>query len=426
MSKQDAKLLLHKTKILQQQVKEFIEKELPNREQTNDGLSKYVNKINMEIKFLERISASEEPLNASHIVCSNYPHLHGLYQLITSENCLYVFKAFHTGKEVVRVDLVADNGSKWIKLKKGGINYELRGYEFEDEEEESSDDSNSQYQGLQLPEPLLVRQARKIAEAAKANLFHFKPPRVIYKFIGPAPVSDIIRGHLQSLGVEIEHGFSPEKTILPRYHYLTNVLNLDIPTLLALVSDISYRLNEINTEAFDSKPLKLQYAEESIEPIMPKLDQILKGRDLVCTLSAFEKFKAIVEKIGGPSEKSRAAYLFDTSSDNVPKSILNISKTIHSVSLKVVKGAFDLPYRIFIVPNNPSPEYQKITTQIKITSCNIDVFGTAFNLKISTVTSNGALQRSLEKTGLGNAIVLHQPRGLIEQKWLRYSSMKVN
>jgi hypothetical protein len=203
-----------------------------------------------------------------------------------------------------------------------------------------------------------------------------------------------------------------------KFHYLTPVVNLDVTTLLAMVSSITHDVQEVVEKAFDSKPLVIQRQQELRKAILPDLLEMFDNRTLVTCHAAFQKCKSIVEKIGGPKEKSRCASLF------AGNHILLSDISIDLISPQPrIEGDFIqesiLPWRVTVISDKIEDH---IMNEIgsKIKGHNLHVIGAGSFYKISTITSNIGLKRGLEMNR-DFGIEIHEPRGLIEQKWIRYS-----
>ncbi|XP_022239913.1 UPF0415 protein C7orf25 homolog isoform X2 [Limulus polyphemus] len=85
-----------------------------------------------------------------------------------------------------------------------------------------------------------------------------------------------------------------------------NTLNLDISTMLAYVSNLT---NGRAYYKFQELILTDQAKRERLHPVKPQLDNLFKGRKLVCCKTALEDFQQIVSTVGGENEKNRAAAL---------------------------------------------------------------------------------------------------------------------
>ena len=403
---QSIDILLQQAKNLYQLAVEFLSKG------GRDNAGKYLGKVKAEISFLGRLQNDPTLLNHIKASSSNFMYLDGLFQLIRAENTssLEVFKTFPAGpiKSKTRngslrkltVDLVCDDGLRWIKLRTcNSFDHKIK------DDEWSSDSAEGTSTEIQTIPPI-IKQAMGLKNAALGNEIHFRVPTVQYVFLRMRKEDfpeNILRMMVES-EIKVSFGMS-EKHALEPYHYHTSTLNLDVTTMIAMVSDISHRLEQIPIVAFDSTPLKMQYEMEAKSPILPILSQIFNGKNLVCCQSAFEKFESIVSTIGGPFERARARLLFPDAAFGSPREQID-----HIPFPK---------WNLEIVPNQTSPRFQQKDSENPMTDLNMNVFGTGDCIQASTITSNQSFKRSLENSGFAEFITIHEPRGLIEQKWLK-------
>ncbi|XP_045168917.2 UPF0415 protein C7orf25 homolog [Mercenaria mercenaria] len=157
-------------------------------------------------------------------------------------------------------------------------------------------------------------------------------------------------------------------------------INLDITALITLVSAVShggcyYRFRE--------KILSEQAAEERVDPVLPKLQAFLEGKDLYTCQTAADSFNSILDTLGGQKEKERAAELLS---------------------------------RLTIVPDKPSFRASMIPKTGKIKDRSKVIFGTGDSLRAVTVTANSGFVRAAEHQGVTFAVFLHASRALTEQK----------
>jgi hypothetical protein len=400
-----------KAKELLQLVIAFVERQ-PEAQSSSGGITKFITKIKSEMNFYQRLLKTPENIRPIHIVCSNYVHLRAIYDLMIATDSMDVYRPIPFKGTPLRIDLITNQGQRWIKVKAGNQSHIEQYWDGSDD----SEDSENEMVTFDVPCPTIIRQAKQLLQASQENKFHYKSPDIVFTFF--SPVCPRIEQQLIDLGIIVEHGIKENKRV-EEYSYLTDILNLDITTLLSILSDISHRFNEIPLIAFDSKPLKMQYESEKQFPILPFFYKIFNNRKLVTTFSAYQKCIDIVNVIGGPTEKARAFNLFKSSEpiDFPLELCTNLCPILRpDVEVKV-------PWKVHIIPNNPSDHFKSLNIS-KFTSFNIDVFGTADNLNISTITSNFGIKRALEKTGQNYSIIVHESRGLIEQKWRRYLSNK--
>lgn len=87
-----------------------------------------------------------------------------------------------------------------------------------------------------------------------------------------------------------------------------NVLNLDVSTLLAYVTNMTNGYNHF----IYREPLLTQQAEmERKRPVKPILENLFKGKELIVCQTAYENFMNIIDVIGGPKETLRAKELLN-------------------------------------------------------------------------------------------------------------------
>jgi hypothetical protein len=382
----------------------------------SDGFIKYQTAIRSEIKFLHRILQKPDDLKDAHVKCSNYTHLNAIYEIIKDQKWCQVNQIVPSR---FRVDVVVDHGLTWIKVKSGSkssLEGEVFGYE--DEEDWSDSESGEETAQLALPDPAIVRQAKRWMEATKTDLVHFQSPRVVFQFVGSEAIPTTLHEQLISTGVTVAIGpYIPRE--LRKFHYLTPTLNLDVTTLLAMVSCITHECEQVIEEAFDSNPLRIQRESEKKNAILPFLCELFHNRTLVCCFAAFEKCKSIVEMIGGPREKSRCRSLFMATPQEVGMNAYDCLEPQPTIEAQA-HDEYQLPWRVTVIKNKLDDQ-TKAEIGSKLHGHNLDVIGTGCYHRISTITSNIGLKRSIEMLR-DYGIELHEPRGLIEQKWIRYSN----
>jgi hypothetical protein len=175
----------------------------------SDGFAKYKTAIKSEVKFLQRILLSKE-LKDAHVKCSNYTHLNAIYDIIKNEEACQVNQIIPSG---FRVDVVVDNGLTWVKLKCGSdasIKGELFGYE-EEEDESDEEDGGEERGQLAVPDPSIIKQAKRWIEASKTDLIHFQRPQVIFQFVGCNELPQFMYEQLIALGIDVKIGQYKQK-----------------------------------------------------------------------------------------------------------------------------------------------------------------------------------------------------------------------
>ncbi|KAI9145194.1 hypothetical protein BKA69DRAFT_1035349 [Paraphysoderma sedebokerense] len=360
------------------------------------------------------------------------------------------------------VDVVSENGLRWVKIRarnSKGVLHEFLEFESDsDSDSDSHSESDPKYEDAkkkqisenQLCESEISRCSDKSLEllsrylaAAEQNSVHYQTPKVILKFTNADNVSSTIVNTIERLGITVElansnfcssppssgHSLLPGvdlSTDVDRAKSLTEVLNLDITTLCALVSSLSHT-HSLSQAALQNPAFREQLADESISPILPQLYKVFKHRELVCCWTSYLRFAEIVNSIGGENERNRAIWLFrfidDTDSNlNIPSSarILNIDgssslpippipqtdDTFHSLSVSIIA---DVPWTEQQVPRTTA-------SRTRLKSHHHFIFGTGENKKMTTITANKGLVRSLKDVGLNLSVWCHGPRSLTERK----------
>jgi len=157
-------------------------------------------------------------------------------------------------------------------------------------------------------------------------------------------------------------------------------VNLDITAMIAYVSALT---NGRNWFQFKEKILSEQAEWERQRPVKPFLDNIFKGKELICCASAMRDFDTIINTLGGPGERERARKLME---------------------------------RINVVPDSDSPRTLNLEFSGKIKDRSRCIFGTGDSLRILTVTANTGFIRASQGQGVNFAVVTHESRALTEDK----------
>ncbi|XP_076318483.1 UPF0415 protein C7orf25 homolog [Tachypleus tridentatus] len=159
-----------------------------------------------------------------------------------------------------------------------------------------------------------------------------------------------------------------------------NTLNLDISTMLAYVSNLT---NGRAYYKFQELILTDQAKREQLHPVKPQLDNLFKGRKLVCCKTALEDFQQIVSTVGGENEKKRATALI---------------KQLH------------------VVPDQPSDKSLSLFGTGRMRQRSRVIFGTGDSIQAVTVTANQGFVRAAEAQGVNFVVFCHESRALTEVK----------
>ncbi|RUP43491.1 hypothetical protein BC936DRAFT_137089 [Jimgerdemannia flammicorona] len=448
------------------------------------GLDKYKSVVKAEVKFLEKILEFPDTIKKEHVQSSNVSYLDAVRNtVLTSSDVVSVFKNFSFVQPItqttnptkkkwsVKVDVIADGGMRWYKVNARNVRalrHDLAGFEDSDSEPSDSDSdfgSNS-VSTLGAPDSDLVdtfslaglpvlQQARNFLAAAQQHEVHFRVPAITFRFSGisrneDAFVDEHIIHRLESMGIRVQmrHEFTAPDPSSPTSatSNLTPSLNLDLTTLIALVSQLSHTRNPQPTLFSDRESLRTQAAQELIRPILPSFHALFHNRTLYTTESARQKLMSVVAIVGGPQERRRAEFLF-RASESGP------AFTQQDRDLWLLYPP-PLP-RVEVMPDAPSDRFRDLllrrtnprpagsnrpshptsansqtpprAIRAKFNAFHFDVFGTGDAKRMTTVTAITWIGRSLSDAGVtGVAIATHEPRSLAEQKmggWIRSPSM---
>ena len=350
------------------------------------GINKFETHVRSELSFLQQL----QQLKPAHLACSNLPHLDAILQVVENEQGVtHVYKVFHFKGGSVKVDVVSHQGLRWIKVKASDLVYS--------EPVDSSDEDEAPT--LHIPPPSLIKQAINLVKAAEHHPVHFQTPQVIVKLMHVQRIDPYMVNWLHRIGALVEDEVSP--SMAPESLCLQAKLNLDVNTLIAMVSDITHRFHDIPWNVFNNVHLQQQGRHEQEDPMLPRLLQVFKGKTLVTTQEAWTKFKSIVDEIGGPTECMRAHQLLDPPAD--------------------------MPFHVQLVPDHPCPDFEAfIQEKRKNSGCrlkpqHVKIFGTGQWLSATTITANSWIESLLLDMGQSFSIWVHQPRSLIEKRWLSVS-----
>ncbi|XP_034743199.1 UPF0415 protein C7orf25 homolog [Etheostoma cragini] len=157
-------------------------------------------------------------------------------------------------------------------------------------------------------------------------------------------------------------------------------VNLDITTLITLVSALSHGRCRL---AFREPVLTEQAAEERRAPVLPPLHAFMAGKELFACRAAVDDFQLILQTLGGPGERQRAAALLQ---------------------------------RVTVVEDRPSPRTLRLAPSAKVTPRSLSIFGTGDSLRAVTMTANSRFIRAAANQGVRYSVFTHPPRALTEGK----------
>ncbi|NWH40701.1 CG025 protein, partial [Chloropsis hardwickii] len=378
-----------------------------SRERRIEGGGKLCSKLKAELNFLHKVEAGKVAIKESHLQSTNLTHLQAIIQ--SAENLEDVVSVLHVfayedrfgDKQTLVVDVVANGGHMWVRAigRKAEALHNIwlgRG---------------------QYGDKSVIEQAEAFLQASHQQPVEYSNPHIIFAFYNS--VSSPMAERLKEMGISVrgdvvavnslvpsaknEHLNTSEsdeegpellqvtrvdrENLVARIAFPTQIkvnvcnrVNLDITTLITYVSALSYGGCYF---VFKEKVLTEQAAQERRERVLPQLKEFMEGKELFACESAVRDFQSILEMLGGPGEKERAALL--------------------------VK-------RINVVPDQPSDRALGLVSSSKINSRSLAIFGTGDTLKAITMTANSGFVRAAANQGVRFSVFVHQPRALTESK----------
>lgn len=312
-----------------------------------------------ELAFLKKLVGSDmdEEKARHYIVSSNLLYYEALWSAAKRSRGLQSFRKYffwhrHTApagkhttkglslskgsqaknKNAALVDIVAEEGSEWIRVstvsekrilfdlaKLGWVN------DFDSDEDEDTLDARSigvDDEDDDEDQVDVVRNARQLARAARANPIRGRPPKVRFVLTRvvagqSAPIDSVINkiratGAIVQCGDEIPPAPAIDDVLphllIDRSRALSNTLNIDCTILLALISDISHKPCPI----LDWYPgeVRAQIEEEAEDHLLPThLYPAIKAHPMVCTREAADQMNLIVQTLATDTERLRADLL---------------------------------------------------------------------------------------------------------------------
>ncbi|XP_076649852.1 UPF0415 protein C7orf25 homolog [Halictus rubicundus] len=367
-----------------------------------DGVEKLMRKFQQEIRFLEKVQSTGN-VKKEHLQSTNLIHLNAIVaRLLCANEPTNVMKPFKYQKSRLEVDIVCNGGASWVKvIARNAKALTLISM------------GNGEY-----GQKSVLDQASCFLQCAKSYPHLYRPPDVVFHFAYGIEVP--LAAHLERMGVVVEgdridcdnkstsvqevddkfstwmasdlseeppddckEGINSDLETLNTSSLATeiNILNLDVSTLLAYVTNM--------TNGYDHfiyrEPLLTQQAEmERKRPVKPILEKLFKGKELIVCQTAYDNFMNIIEVIGGPKESLRA------------KELLN---------------------RVRIVDDLPTGRImERLSLGGKIKDRSRLVFASGENMKSITVSANEGFVRAARMQGIECTVFLHEPRSLSEIK----------
>uniref|UniRef100_L7J8D3 DUF1308 domain-containing protein n=1 Tax=Pyricularia oryzae (strain P131) TaxID=1143193 RepID=L7J8D3_PYRO1 len=197
----------------------------------------------------------------------------------------------------------------------------------------------------------------------------------------------------------VPYSGSPEK-------YLTEKINLDASTMIALISDISHA--QIEVQDWHRKDIQKQIQEEdsgSNATVAKFLYPLLVDRELVCTLGAAQRVWDIVSMMGTGGEPSRTALLIPRPGQDLELTEEESLKKFREHCVHPVPDGLRLPIKIIdakmagrwegLVEEKKLPEVVRSIAKDLLNEVNMESFLYGWEAGITTVTANGSLAQQI-------------------------------
>ncbi|XP_041971283.1 UPF0415 protein C7orf25 homolog [Aricia agestis] len=363
-----------------------------------DGVLKLQRKILQEIEFLKRLQKSKN-VKIEQLSCSNLRHLGAMVDCATRNDIVAVCKVFHINDEnKLTIDIVSNGGRVWTKV----IARNPKSL--------SALSSGKSSYGART----ILDQANDYIECAKLYPCMYQSPMVVFEFV--SGIEETLANKLKAKGVivygdvlpdskqheesgsnsddyddsdeELDIGIRLEESEIiannVEEHVGIDTLNLDVTTMMAYVSNMT---NGHCYYVFKQDVLTQQSHWEAQRPVKPVLQELFKGKRLICCETAWNDFEKIVNTLGGPMEMKRTAEL---------KAVLTIYADDHG-------GKDDYPRKNLKVRGN-------VRLRSKI------IFNFGHRMKALTVSANEGFVRAASQQGVTYAAFIHESRALTESK----------
>lgn len=258
-----------------------------------------------------------------HLQSTNLIHLDAMVmRLFNSKEPISVMKPFKYERSRLEIDIVCMSGGSWVKvIARNAKALTLISL------------GNGEY-----GQKSVLDQAESYLQCAKHYPHLYKSPEIVFYFAYGIEI--VLAKRLESMGIVVEGDrinsyknenseIETDETLLvpclneetqteefkenpvldmvnlspPSITEEIQILNLDVSTLLAYVSNMTNGYNHF----IYREPLLTQQAEmERKRPVKPILEKLFKGKTFVICRTAYDNFMNIIDVIGGPKETVRA------------------------------------------------------------------------------------------------------------------------
>lgn len=440
----DVDKLIERCKILHEEVEQYVaavdtsqkQAKIPYQVEYRTLRSDFKN----ELAFLQKLkSANHPPEKARHYaVSSNLLYYEALWAAAKRSSGLLAFRKYFywnrqkdqaknattsfkggvsKGKTSALVDIVAADGMEWIRVSTTSekrLLFDLAKLGWQnDSDSEMEDAAPTNWEDEDDDDQVeIVKSARELARAARANPMRGHAPKVRYVLTrlasGRLMEVDMILDKMRAVGITIVCANEIPQTpsiqdalpnlLVDRSRTLSKMLNIDCTILLALISDISHGECEI----LDWYPgeVRAQILEEQKEKLLPShLYPAIASHPMVTTQEAAEQMNVIVDTLATDTEKRRANLLLAQRDchDMAPADILVEWQTLSrhpsppDFQLPIRVAPADIPSRISLLP----AVAEKMQTELGPLNAAIFFYGWAEGL--TTLSSNRARAKQIER-----------------------------
>lgn len=390
-----------------------------------------------ELAFLKKIAGAkmDEDKARHFIVSSNLLYYEALWGAAKRATSLQAFRKYFywdkkarnttkgkggasKGKTNALADIVADEGAEWLRVstlsekrllfdlaKLGWMNDSDSDEDMPDIREDDDDDDEDQVD--------IVKNARQLARAARANPIRGRPPKVRFVLTrivaGKTKEIDNIIQKIRATGATVQcaNDIPPTPTlkeVLPSLLVdrsqalsLSHTLNIDCTILLALISDISH--HECSILDWYPGEVRAQIQEEAKENLLPThLYPAIGSHRMATVQQAADQMNLIVQTLATDTEKGRADLLLGQG-ESATKTREELLSEWSALSSHAIPGGFQLPIRVVPVDMSIMAVHlpaaaMKLYIELGALNRAIFLFGWAQGL--TTLTANRGRARQIE------------------------------
>jgi hypothetical protein len=393
-----------------------------------------------ELAFLQKLkSANHPPEKARHYaVSSNLLYYEALWAAAKRSSGLLAFRKYFywnrqkgqtkngvsfskgsgvKGKTSALVDIVAADGMEWIRVSTTSekrLLFDLAKLGWQnDSDSEVEDAAPTNWEDEDDDDQVeIVKSARELARAARANPMRGHAPKVRYILTrlasGKLKEVDAILDKMRAVGIKVECANEIPETpsvedalphlLVDRSRTLSTTLNIDCTILLALISDISHGECEI----LDWYPgeVRAQILEEQKEKLLPThLYPAIASHPMVTTQEAADQMNVIVDTLATDAEKRRANLLL-AQRDCQDVASADLLEEWRTLSVHPAPPNFQLPIRVF-----PAAVADRIDVlpavakkmQDELGPLNTAIFFYGWAEGLTTLSSNRARAKQIER-----------------------------